>query len=234
MDELNRVSSKTSWYHHQQTHFDRELIRFRYLSLASSLVGQSCLELGPSNGFMTRFLVERFQQVTIVEGAQDLLDVIPDHLHLEKVHSLFEEYQPSKKFDSIMMQQILEHVVDPVHLLSLALSWLAPQGKLFLGVPNARSFHRLVAVKMGLLRNVTDLNDRDIEVGHRRVYTWESLGADIQSAGLCLEKMDGVFFKPLSNAQIEKSWDQRMIEGFYLLGKDFPENAAEIIAIVHA
>jgi hypothetical protein len=43
--------------------------------------------------------------------------------------------------------------------------------------------------------------------------------------------MGGVYFKPLSNQQIQDHWDERMLEGFYELGKDFPENAADIFAI---
>jgi hypothetical protein len=43
--------------------------------------------------------------------------------------------------------------------------------------------------------------------------------------------MGGVFFKPLSNGQIEEHWSKEMIQGFYELGKDFPGLSAEIYAV---
>jgi hypothetical protein len=54
---------------------------------------------------------------------------------------------------------------------------------------------------------------------------------DIHKTDLKIIKKGGVFFKPLSNAQIEKNWNDVMMEGFYQLGHDFPENSAEIYVV---
>jgi hypothetical protein len=82
---------------------------------------------------------------------------------------------------------------------------------------------------MGLLSAPTNLNEDDVRIGHRRVYTPETLLADISSAGLRIIDRTGIFFKPISNRQIEDSWSQEMINGFYELGKDFPDLATEIL-----
>ena len=100
-----------------------------------------------------------------------------------------------------------------------------------IGVPNGHSIHRLVAVKMNLLDHPCQQNDRDKALGHRRVYTQETLKQHIDEAGLTFLDMDGVFFKPLSNAQIQEQWTPEMINGFYELGKDMPEYAAELLAV---
>src|SRR6201999_2092727 len=112
-----------------------------------------------------------------------------------KVNSLFETFRPEGTFDAIIMEHVLEHVEDPVAILRLATPWLAPDGVIVVGVPNADSFHRLAAVKMGLLADVHELNARDHEVGHRRVYDWDGLRADIAAAGLAVAHMDGGVFK---------------------------------------
>ena len=44
-------------------------------------------------------------------------------------------------------------------------------------------------------------------------------------------ELGGVFFKPLSNGQIQENWTEEMIQGFFELGKDFPEYAADIYAV---
>ena len=180
---------------------------------------------------MTRRLVEVCGTVTVVDGASELLRLIPDSPNLRKVCALFEVFDPAERFDNIVMEHILEHVEHPRALLARARRWLAPGGRLLLGVPNGHSFHRLVATKMGLLRDPCDLNERDHRLGHRRVYTPERLRAEVESCGYHIVHEGGVFFKPLSNAQIEATWTEDMMEGFYQLGADFPQNAAEILVV---
>jgi 2-polyprenyl-3-methyl-5-hydroxy-6-metoxy-1,4-benzoquinol methylase len=229
--ETARVEGSAAWYTSQQLDFDRRLIGYRFRTLLPHVHARRVLELGSGDGVMTAMLADRFEDVTVVEGSQHLLDVIPDRPNLTKVNRLFESFQPQATFDAIIMEHVLEHVEDPVAILKLATPWLGADGVIVVGVPNANSFHRLAAVKMGLLADAHELNARDLEVGHRRVYDWDSLRADIAAAGLQVEHMDGVFFKPLSNGQIDQHWTEPMIEAFYELGKDFPQNAAEITAI---
>jgi len=231
MDEMLRVEASANWYTHQQLAFDRELVRFRFRTIEPYLQGPHGLELGSGDGSMTVYLRKKFSPLTVVEGSKHLVDQIPDGDDVVKIHSLFEEFRPTQKFDTVILEHVLEHVEDPVQLLKDASRHLKPGANLCVGVPNAHSFHRLAAVKMGMLKDVYELNERDHAVGHRRVYSWELLAADLRSAGLTVEKMDGIFFKPLSNGQIDKYWDAKMVEGFYQLGKDFPENAAEISVV---
>jgi 2-polyprenyl-3-methyl-5-hydroxy-6-metoxy-1,4-benzoquinol methylase len=192
--ESKRVEALSDWYTEEQLDFDKRLIRYRYESFNHSFQGENCLELGPADGQMTQFLVNDFKKITVVEGSLELLNKIPDYDNLIKVHSLFEDYQPNEFFETIILEHILEHVEDPIALMRMVKKWLAPGGKLFLGVPNANSIHRLAAVKMGLLNEPSQLNSRDISLGHRRVYTHETFKNDIIASGLSIQEIGGVFF----------------------------------------
>lgn len=229
--EDERVSQLSSWYIQEQLDFDKRLIAFRYQSIKPFFKGRYALELGPADGQMTQFLLDDFEMLTVVDGSQELLNIIPDGNKLKKVHCLFEEFDPEVKFDVIIMEHILEHVDNPIELLRRVSGWLSDFGRIIVGVPNGNSIHRLVAVKMGLLSSPCELNERDHKLGHRRVYVRETLECDLFEAGLEVETIGGVYFKPLSNAQIEANWDESMINGFYELGKDFPDLAAELYAI---
>jgi 2-polyprenyl-3-methyl-5-hydroxy-6-metoxy-1,4-benzoquinol methylase len=231
VSEHARVETLSDWYLKEQLDFDKRLIRFRYETIKPKLVGKRGLELGPAEGEMTQFLIDDFEEMTIVEGSLDLLEQIPERQNLTKIHALFEDFQPEQPFDSIILEHVLEHVEDPVGLLAKVKNWLAPNGRLFLGVPNGNSIHRLAAVKMGLLDNPCQLNSRDHALGHRRVYVPQTFKLDIEKSGLNLIEIGGVYLKPLSNSQIQENWSEEMIQGFYELGKDFPEHAAEIYAI---
>lgn len=231
MNEIARVKYGSKWYREEQLEFDKRLIRFRYQALRSYIRGPEGLELGPAEGQMTLFLLHDFLKLTVVEGAADLLSCIPDSPNLVKVHKLFEEFDTDQCFNTILMDHVLEHVEQPVFLLRKAKKWLSHNGRILVGVPNGHSIHRLVAVKMGLLKEPCELNARDIVLGHRRVYTSQTLQDDLKMAGLNVVTMGGVFFKPLSNQQIQDQWTEEMIQGFLNLGKDFPENAAELYAV---
>lgn len=231
MDEQQRVESIANWYLVEQQEIDKKIIYYRYLSLRPWLVGKDGLELGPAEGEMTRLLLPHFERLTVVDGSSALLDCIPPAPNLRKVHSLFEDFQPAQQFDTIIGDHILEHVDDPVPLLNSIKQWVGPGGRIIIGVPNADSIHRLAAVKMGLLKTKDALNDRDRALGHRRVYTRDLLVQHLEQAGLRILTVEGVFFKPVSNAQIEAHWTPAMIAGFYELGKDFPQYAAELFAV---
>jgi Methyltransferase domain len=210
--ERRRVGSHADWYINEQLDFDKRLIRFRYQALKPYLQGPEGLELGPAEGEMTRLLLQDFAR-------------------LIKVHALFENFKPERLFNTIVMEHILDLVEQPVVLLKRVKQWLAPGGRILVGIPNGHSIHRLVAVKMGLLSEPCELGVRNQALGQRRVYTRGTLRKDLEAAGLHVSNMGGVFFKPLTNQQIQDHWTEEMIQGFYELGKDFPEYAAELYAV---
>lgn len=220
-----------TWYIQEQLNFDKRLIAYRYRTQKPYFRPAHCLELGSADGQMTRFLVNDFETLTSVDGSKELLDQIPDAPNLTKIHSYFEDLKLDRQYNTIILEHILEHVDNPVEIMRLAKGWLAPGGVMLMGVPNALSLHRLAAVKMGLLKSPYELNERDYQVGHQRVYDIDTFLADAASAGLKVIKSGGMFLKPLSNKQIESQWTEEMMEGFYELGKDFPRHAGELYAV---
>ncbi len=192
----------------------------------------NCLELGPAEGLATDQLVRVFSDLTVVDGAREFCDQIRQrHPGLKVVQALFEEFEPGRMFDNILLGHVLEHVADPVPLLQRVSTWLAPRGRIFASVPNARSIHRQIAVVMGLLPSEHTMNATDAHHGHRRVYDPESLRNDFRSAGLHIELFGGYWLKPVSNAQIDETWTPPMIDAAMEVGERYPDIAAEIYVI---
>ena len=220
------------YYNNGLLEFDRRLAYYAYQQFKPYFKNKTCLELGPATGYMTCHLLNDFKEVTAVEGSLNLLEQIPDHPSLVKVHSLFEEYEPGKKFDTIIMSHVLEHIFDPVALLKWIKGWLADDGVFIVGVPNARSFHRLAAVEMGLLETIYTLNERDRALGHYRVYDMDSLRKDAESAGYKVNDTGGIFIKFLSNAQIEQFLNDDILDAYFKLSNSFKQNSAEIFLVL--
>lgn len=232
MDSLeNKVIASSAFYGGAILDIDFKLAHYGYLSLKPYFKGQSALELGPASGYMTKYLREDFNELHIVEGSLDLLNMIPEYENVKKSHSLFEDFESVEQYDTIIMSHVLEHISDPVFVLRRIKQWLKPGGRILVAVPNAKSIHRLAAVQMGLLETEYTLNDRDFQLGHYRVYDIDSLKKDLNVAGYTILASGGYFLKPVSNGQIDANWSEEMIEGFYKLGNQFQENCAEIYVV---
>jgi 2-polyprenyl-3-methyl-5-hydroxy-6-metoxy-1,4-benzoquinol methylase len=195
----------------------------------------SILEMGPAEGLMTEELARLGQPLTVVEGAGAFCESLRGRFpQAEIVHSLFEDFRPAKRFDNIVLGHVLEHVDDPVAILSAAKPWLADGGRILAAVPNARSLHRQAAVIMGLLKFEEELNDADRHHGHRRVYTPETFRRDFLQAGLKIEVFGGYWLKPVSNGQIESDWSKEMLDAFMTLGERYPDIAGEVYVVAGA
>jgi len=194
--------------------------------------GSAVLELGPAEGAMTGLLLKRTKDLTVVEGAPEFCKILrKNYPNLKIQRSLFENFEPSRRYDAIVMGHVLEHVVDPGLILERAAKWLTKNGKIMAAVPNAWSVHREAAVIMKLIPSVYHLNESDLHHGHRRVFDPKSLRATFESAGLSVDVMGGYWLKPVSNAQIESSWTPLMLKAFMRLGEKHPDIAAEIYII---
>jgi 2-polyprenyl-3-methyl-5-hydroxy-6-metoxy-1,4-benzoquinol methylase len=208
-------------------------IRYAFKIAERHMVGDGILELGPAEGVMTELLAATGKRLTLVEGSGLFCDSLRRRFpQANTIHSLFEEFQPRELFDNIVLGHVLEHVENPVDILSRAKRWLKPdRGRLFAAVPNARSLHRQAAVVMGILRQEDALNEMDFHHGHRRVFNPESFRNAFSQADLKIEVFGGYWIKPVSNAQIEASWTPEMIEAFMVLGERYPDIAGEIYVV---
>lgn len=209
-------------------------IKYSFEVFSRHIKGETILEMGPAEGVMTELLYNFGKKLTVVEGAEifctSLKERFPD---AQVINSLFEEYQPSQKFDNIVLGHVLEHVDDPINILSYAANWLSPQGRILAAVPNSQSLHRQAAVIMDLLPFEEALNEMDKHHGHRRVFNPETFRHAFLQAGLKIDVFGGYWLKPLSNSQIEQTWTNEMLSAFMQLGERYPDIAGEIYVIAH-
>lgn len=138
-------------------------------------------------------------------------------------------------FDAAILAGLLHETAAPAALLAAAVQALSPGGHLLASVPNARSFHRLLAVEAGLIPAPQTLSPRDKALGHPVVFDAAGLTALVEAAGLTGLTLDGYLFKPFTHAQMERVLDAEspalldaLVDGLITLGRQFPDHAAEI------
>jgi 2-polyprenyl-3-methyl-5-hydroxy-6-metoxy-1,4-benzoquinol methylase len=215
------------------TDFNSWLIRKRYEHLSQYFTGTSCLEIGCGDGSGTIILNNHFLDLTVADGSSTALYNIGTILPKVKRHFLdFEQLSLSNKYDTIVLAHVLEHVNNPQIVLEKAKEHLAPGGVLIVDVPNADSLHRQVGVEMGLLNHVTDLNETDISIGHRRVYTQYEFYEEIKKLKMNIKDFGGMFIKVLSNSQTEEVFNEDQLNALFQVGVDNPSIAAELYTVL--
>jgi 2-polyprenyl-3-methyl-5-hydroxy-6-metoxy-1,4-benzoquinol methylase len=235
----------------------------------NSVVGyyqvQSCLEFarGPAvldlpcgDGLLTSMFSSHFERVVGVDASSVHLARARQRLPEVEFHeALIEDLQLDEKFNTVLMLNVLEHVVDPIFALRKAAGFLADDGVLIAHVPNANAINRRIAVLMGTLESCEELSPFDLNVaGHRRSYTLQTLTADIRKAGLKVQDTGGVFYKMLSTPQIDwflrnglwkeggfgwgrvgakpRDWKAEFCRACYEIGKERPEDCNIIFACI--
>ncbi len=204
--------------------------KYGYERINRNFIGVNALELGSDESPTTSILARWSERLTVVDKEDKFVGkVLKDELlsDIRFVLSRWEDYSTYERYSDIILTDSLEHVEDPVKVLSLAKSWLSEDGRIHIIVPNARSIHRLLGVEMGLLETPYSLNRNDIESGHVRVYDMNLLQAQIKSSGLIPVALEGVQFKPLTDGQLA-TFPREFMDALNNLSHLFSDNCAEL------
>ena len=208
-------------------------------SFKHHFVEGSCLELGSFKGDFTKRLIPYFDDITCVEASNEAIKIAKQNLDSDITYftSLFENAKLPKKYDNIILTHVLEHIDNPIELLSkIKNEWLSENGKLFLVCPNANAPSRQIAVKMGLITHNSAITPSEAEHGHRITYALDTLERDAKAGGLNVIYRSGIFFKALANFQ----WDQLLntdiiskeyLDGCFQLGQQYPDLCSSIMLI---
>lgn len=187
----------------------------------------SMLELGLGHGYSSTFFDQSFGRYVVVEGSPEIIGRFREKFNvpgLEIVQGYFEDFETQERFDSIGMGFILEHVKDPSLILRRFTRFLAPGGSIFIAVPNAESLHRRFGHAAGMLADMTTLSKSDLEFGHQRYFTLETLKFLVQSCGLTVVKTEGLLLKPITTRQmVDLHLDNRILQAMLKVGVDYPE-----------
>ncbi len=197
---------------------------------------ENVLEIGLGNGFTTELLSNYFKQVIAVDISEDVIGSVKKKLINRKnivyIRSSIDDLNMEYQIYNFYLGHILEHLRFPTRSLCNLRKVLNADSVGYISVPNSNSIHRQMGVVMGLLDNTDMLNENDIKVGHKRLYTTKKLKNHIKKAGFDIFKMGGCFLKTMTYSQIDKFFSEELIKGFIEIADGYPEISGDIYAIV--
>lgn len=218
-----------------------ELRRREVLKTLERLPHQHILEIGCALEPIYPY-VEQFESCVIVEPSVEMARVVASAAvaapSVEVLPATIQEAAAAlrdRNFDLIVISSVLHEVDDPLTFLSAVRSLCNRRTVCYLNVPNALSFHRLLAVEMGLIARAKDLSQRDRRFGHHGVFDRASLRSLLEEAGFTVVRDGSFFVKPFTHDQMHRILEEEivprsLIEGLYGLSKHFPEHGCELFA----
>lgn len=225
--DLNAVSSE--YRPNAATEIENNLILnwYPYRIIRRFGHAASLLELGLGHGYTARVFTGACKRHVVIDGASVVIEQFrrntPD-FRGEIVESYFEDYTSNVPFDVIIMGFVLEHVDDPDLILERYRDFLAPGGKLYVAVPNAKSMNRRLGLELGLIDDIYSLNTNDIALGHQRQYCRDTLTAAVTRAGYRITHEEGIYLKPLPLGLLKTLDDfDSNLQAMLKVGVDFPD-----------
>jgi 2-polyprenyl-3-methyl-5-hydroxy-6-metoxy-1,4-benzoquinol methylase len=242
-----------SKYH---TDYNQVLGFYKVKSCLDNAVGDTLLDIACGDGMLTQMFAPHFKVIVGVDASSMHLAEARTRVPSGEFHeSLIEDFEHDRKFDSVFMLDLLEHVQNPQAVLKMAASFLRPHGRLIVHVPNCDAVNRKIAVLMGTLARCDELSPFDLNVaGHRRSYNLSTLKQEVAEAGLTVLKTGGIFYKMLSTPQMDwllknglwesghgwgrtgmeaaKDWKAEFCRACYEYGLEHPEDCNIIYACI--
>lgn len=170
--------------------------------------GARVLELGPGPGAMTRVLVDRGHQVTVVENDPDALarlcgmgvEVIEGDLNITD----WCDQLADRKFDAMLACDVLEHLIAPDTTLTALRRLAEPAARLIVSMPNIAYAGVLASLRLGQFDYAEKgLLDRT----HMRFFTRSSLAKTLMTCGWGPDRWEGNRL-PVERSEFVWHWHQ--------------------------
>lgn len=138
-----------------------------------------------------------------------------------------------KNYDLILVSSLLHEIPDCASLLSDTAKLCSAETIVHLNVPNANSFHRLLALEMGLISTIYEKSKVQQQMQQTHTFDLGALAKLSEECGFKVLEQGSFFVKPFTHAQMAFLQESgfvtdAMLDGLYLLSKHLPDHGSEI------
>ena len=221
--------------------FESEQVKYRRKKVLSILNGcktDRIIEIGCGSHPVFEFF-DRFESYVYYEPSEKLF-LNAEHIRnsdkrirgFQKPFCVGEELLDFKP-DIILCSSLLHEIEDPHKMLCDIVKISCGDTLVHINVPNAYSYHRILARSMGLISDVKDMSDRNITLQQNRVYDLNELTVTVEKAGLRVVDKGSYFIKPFTHSQMWKMLEsgiitEAVLDGLYTMGEDDKGMGSEI------
>ena len=222
--------------HYDFEKFQIEFRRRNTLTLLNKNIHGSLLEIGCGMEPLFSYL-DDYTSYTVVEPSDKFYNVAKELAADDKRISLFHDYIENiivdKKYDFIIVSNLLHEIENPAIVLDAIKKLCHTNSVVYINVPNAKSFHRLLALEAGIISSIYNKSDNQIKFQQTHTYNITTLQSLVMSAGYAVVESGSYFVKPFTHSQMRMLLAHDVIstdvlEGLENMIKHCPDLGSEI------
>lgn len=199
---------------------------------------QRILEIGCGREPLFQYVKEK--EWVIVEPAEPFCRIaekkMGNHDHVHILQGFFDEHVrrlERESFDMIICSSLLHEVEEPESLLKDIFQVCGEEAVVHINVPNANSFHRILAKYMGVIADEHDKSQRNIALQQNTIFDMDKLLEMVLKCRYEVLDKGSYFIKPFTHKQMydlieKKIIDKKVLDGLYNMVSELPMMGSEI------
>jgi 2-polyprenyl-3-methyl-5-hydroxy-6-metoxy-1,4-benzoquinol methylase len=137
------------------------------------------------------------------------------------------------EFDYVIISSLLHEIENVSSFLANLHTFIKPNTIVHVNVPNAWSFHRVLAYEMGMIDSIYEMTDNNVIFQQHCVFDMASLSEIIIKLGFEIIDSGTYFLKPFSHKQMSemlktKIINENTLDGFFRMTKYMPNLGSEL------
>lgn len=210
---------RKDYYQNKSVHYGIGQTRQkRILELVGDLRDKMVLDIGCAGGYLGARVRQKGNYVAGIEVSQPAAQKAKEILDMVYTFDLEREWPEEikdRKFDLVIMAEIIEHVFDPTHLIKNVSDILNSEAEIIVTTPNIVSWPMRLKVIFGLF----EYTDQGIlDFGHIRFFTYKYLKKILAAGGLRVIKENHIIF-PGKLTGLLKYWPSMFATQFIIKAK---------------
>lgn len=214
--------------------------RRKVLELLENYNPKTILEIGCGMEPLFQFLdVETYDRYTVIEPSEvfytHAVNCAKNNHKVECINDFFGKNFSKKMpyYDMVLCSGLLSEIEDQDCFVESFHKVSDSHTVIHINVPNAQSFHRLLAKNMGLIKNEYEKSERNVLLQQQGVFDMESLIKLLQAHRFSVIESGSYFLKPFTHDQMfrmmeEKIIDEAVLDGLYDMTEIMPMFGSEI------
>ncbi len=215
--------------------------RKKVMEILESYKPERILEIGCGMDPMFQYADWNYCLWTVIEpsslfceNARVLAENTENSGRVSVYHGVFSQnIMTEDEFDFIICSGLLHEVEDSKKFLLEIADICSKDTMVHINVPNANSFHRILAKNGGLIKDVHEFSPRNKQLQQSRVFDMELLKKELKDTGFSLCDCGSYFIKPFAHWQMYQMLkigiiNEAVLDGLYAISDKFKEYGSEI------
>ena len=231
--------------HYENLNFEDRLREFRMEYIVNYIQGiksDKILEIGSGCWPLSDYF-DDYKTLDIIEPGEHFYEIAKSKTksndRVSLTNGFIEDVYPTLKndYDIILIGGFLHEIDNPEEVLSTIKKIASPETIIITFVPNADSFHRLLAFETGIIKSKYEFSENDSLFGRRNVFNKASITSLFVTCGFSILTTDTYFIKPFTHEQMEQLLtisflNHQLLLGFSKMIEYMPDLGAEIFMAV--